>query len=121
METFIYIAFFVLFGLCGYLIYQNMQLARKIIEQNIAHKKSLAEAGNAITETLRVAFDNLKKNTTEHGKFNSKFVEHNSRIHRLEQHISRTAKNFDKRKMTADDDLAFSHQRTKNTTEDENE
>jgi len=114
MEALIYIAFFVLFVLYGYLVHQHALLKRKLEEHNALQKKALAEAGNAITETLRVAFDNLKKNTNEHGKFNSKFVEHNSRIHRLEQHTSRTAKNVDQRKITADDGIAFSQEITKN-------
>lgn len=104
----------------GYLVYRTVQLDRKIKEQDIAHKKALAEAGNAITETLRVAFDNLKKNSNEHGKLNSKLVEHNSRIHRLEQHISRTAKNFDQKK-TKSDDTVFSQRQMKDIIDDENE
>jgi hypothetical protein len=88
-------------------------------EQNSTHKKLLAEAGSAITETLKVAFENLKKNSNDHGKFNAKIVEYNSRIHRLEQHISRTAKNFDSRKMNTDDEISFSRRKIKDENENE--
>lgn len=89
MEALIYIAFFVLFVVCGYLWYKHIQLGRRLKEQDIDHKKALTDAGNAITDTLRVAFDNLKRNTGEHNKIHAKLTEHNSRIHRLEQNINR--------------------------------
>ena len=57
----------------------------KIIEQDGAHKRALATAGNAITDTLKVAFEQLKKNNSDHSKINSKTTELNSRLHRLEQ------------------------------------
>lgn len=121
MDIFIYTSFFILFAFCGYLLYIANKMQRKLKEQDEKHRKALLEAGNAITETLHVAFDSLKKNASDHNKLNSKIVEHNTRIHRLEQHISRTAKNFNQRKMTADDEVPFSRQKTNNTPEDENE
>ena len=64
----------------------------KIIEQDGAHKRALATAGNAITDTLKVAFEQLKKNNADHGKINSKLTECNSRIHRLEKNMNRSVK-----------------------------
>lgn len=90
METSIYIALFVLFVICGYLLYQHVQLERRVKEQDKAHKKALADAGSAITDTLKIAFDNLKKNSSEHNKVNNKLTEHTGRIHRLEQQFQRT-------------------------------
>jgi len=62
------------------------------------HRKKLIEAGNAITETLRVAFENIKRHGTEMNKISSKNTEHRSRIHRLEQitqqMVARTHKNI---------------------------
>ena len=41
--------------------YQIKKLNKQLLEQNESHKKALATAGNAITDTLKVAFDQLKK------------------------------------------------------------
>lgn len=56
------------------------------------HRKMIADAGMALTNTLKVAFDNLKRNNAEHNKINSKLTEYNSRIHRLEQHTNRSSR-----------------------------
>lgn len=101
METSIYIAFFVLFVICGFLLYQHVQLERRINEvdeQNKANKKALSDAGNAITETLRVAFDNLKRHNAEINKISNKHSEYQSRLHRLEhasqQMMAKNSKNI---------------------------
>lgn len=72
--------------------YQIKKLYQKLIEQDDAHKRALATAGNAITDTLKVAFEQLKKNNVDHSKINSKLTEHTSRIHRLEQNMNRSVK-----------------------------
>jgi hypothetical protein len=118
---FTYLLIFSLYAICGYLLHKQVKILRMLKEQDITHKKSLAEAGSAITETLKVAFDNLKKNSNDHNKFNTKIVEHNSRIHRVEQHISRTDKNFDNKKVKADDEVAFTRRKIKDGDENENE
>ena len=64
----------------------------KIIEQDGAHKRALATAGNAITDTLTVAFEQLKKNNSDHSKINSKTTELNSRLYRLEQQQIRSVR-----------------------------
>lgn len=81
----IYLALLSLYALCGYLIHRIIKLNRKINEQDLAHKKALAEAGNAITDTLRVAFDNIKRQGSEMSKITNKQSEYQSRLHRLEQ------------------------------------
>lgn len=43
------------------------------------------ESGNAITDTLKVAFENLKKTSNDQSKTNAKLAEYNSRLHRIEQ------------------------------------
>ena len=86
------IFFVAIFSLIGYLMYKISKLNQTIANDNENHKKALAEAGNAITETLRVAFDNLKRNNAEHGKINTKLNEHSSRIHRLEQQNNRNVR-----------------------------
>lgn len=85
MEALIYIAFFVLFITCGYLVYQHIHLEKKIKDQEKSQKKAIADAGNAITDTLRVAFDNIKRHGSEINKLSGKHTEYQSRIHRLEQ------------------------------------
>ena len=72
--------------------YQIKKLQQKIIEQDDAHKRALATAGNAIADTLKVAFEQLKKNNSDHAKINSKLTDYNSRIHRLEQNMNRSVK-----------------------------
>lgn len=91
------IFFVAIFSLIGYLMYKISKLNQTIANDNENHKKALAEAGNAITETLRVAFDNLKRNNAEHGKINTKLNEHSSRIHRLEQQNNRNVRDGLKR------------------------
>lgn len=109
MEYTIYVQLLIIYAIGGFLLLQHLHLKKKIKkemqEQDLAHKKSLAEAGNAITDTLKIAFDNLKKNANEHNKINGKITEHNSRIHRLEQNSSRTARELEKRDEIAEDDL----------------
>lgn len=78
-----------------------------------AHKKSLTEAGNAITDTLRIAFDNLKRNSGEHNKINTKLTEHNSRIHRLEQHINRKPQEIEKKPEYLDEDAKILRKKQK--------
>ena len=72
--------------------YQIKKLHQKFIQQDESHKKALSEAGNAITDTLKVAFEQLKKNSIDHSKINSKTTELSSRLHRLEQQQIRTTR-----------------------------
>ena len=72
--------------------YQIKKLQQKIIEQDGAHKRAIATAGNAITDTLKVAFEQLKKNNSDHSKINSKTTELNSRLYRLEQQQIRSVR-----------------------------
>lgn len=94
MEIFTYLLLLLLVGSNIFLLYKFYFIKKLIDKQGIDQKKQMAEAGSAITETLKVAFDNLKKNTSDHNKINNKITEHGSRIHRIEQHISRTSKEF---------------------------
>lgn len=64
--------------------YQIKKIHQKFIEQDESHKKALSEAGNAITDTLKVAFEQLKKNSVENNRTNNKITELNSKVHRLE-------------------------------------
>lgn len=85
------ILFVTLFSVSGYFVYEMFKLKKMLKRHNEEQKKALTEAGNAITDTLRVAFDNLKRNSADHNKINAKLTEHNSRIHRLEQFNNRNA------------------------------
>jgi len=66
-------------------------IEKRLVKSDEVHRNALKEAGNAITETLSVAFDNLKKHTTTIAKHNSVLSEHTKRIHRLEQQGQKTA------------------------------
>lgn len=100
MEALIYISFFILFGVCGYLMYQHVKLVRMLSEQDKNQKKALAEAGNAITDTLKVAFENIKRHGSEMNKLTSKYTETQSRIHRLEQTTQQIISRENKRTST---------------------
>ena len=50
----------------------------------------LSEAGAAITDTMKVAFDNLKKVSGSATKSQSKVSDHEARLHRLEQHLHKS-------------------------------
>ena len=51
---------------------------------------ALKEAGNALTDTLKIAFDSLKKLTSGQGKTHTKLTDVSGRLHRLEQHLQRS-------------------------------
>jgi len=51
----------------------------------------LSEAGNAITDTLKIAFENLKKVSGNITKAQGKISDHEARLHRLEQGTQRAA------------------------------
>ena len=75
--------------------YLYVQLKRRISEEFLKYNNRFAESGNAITDTLKIAFDQLKKNNTDHNKINSKLTEYSSKIHRLEQIHNRTYRDKD--------------------------
>jgi cell shape-determining protein MreC len=64
--------------------FQIKKIHQRFIEQDESHKTALSEAGNAITDTLKVAFEQLKKNSVENNRTNNKITELNSKVHRLE-------------------------------------
>ena len=104
MEIIVYIILFVLLSLDVYLIYKSYKLEKRLNTQAQDQKKQLVEAGNAITDTLKIAFDNLKRNSSDHNKINAKISEHNSRIHRLEQHENRSVKGLTQREEMMDNE-----------------
>lgn len=117
MDTLETILFTVMFSVSGYFIYEMFQLNKKMTKKIEEQKKALSDAGSAISDTLRVAFDNLKRNTAEHNKINAKLNEHNSRIHRLEQHNNRSIRDGLKRPNTIEretDDENYKREWTKN-------
>lgn len=81
-----------MFLYCCSVFYQINKIKKQLSQQDEQQKKALAEAGNAITDTIRVAFDNIKKNAADRSRINSKLTEHNSRIYRLEQNNNRLSR-----------------------------
>lgn len=51
---------------------------------------ALVEAGTALTDTLKIAFENIKKVSLANTKTQSKISDHAARIHRLEQHLQKS-------------------------------
>lgn len=92
----VYVILFLLLGLVSYLFYLNNKLNKLLKEQDVAHKKALVEAGNAITDTLKIAFDNIKQHNVKLDKLNNKHTEYQSRFHRLEQHLQQLLAKYNK-------------------------
>lgn len=92
MEIIVYILVCLCISLDVYVLYKIYKLDKKVENKTDGNNRQLAEAGNALTDTLKVAFDSLKKNSIEHTKINSKISDHNLRIHRLEQFQNRKVK-----------------------------
>lgn len=85
----VWIAITALGILWGISFYLYMQLKRRTAEEFKKYNVKFVESGNAITDTLRVAFDNIKKNTRSANQLQSPLTELKARVHRIEQHISR--------------------------------
>ena len=66
-------------------IYKIRPTQESFTESLKKQKMMFIESGNAITDTLKVAFENLKKISNDQSKTNAKLTEYNSRLHRLEQ------------------------------------
>ena len=92
----VYVILFLLLGLVSYLFYSSNKLNKLIKAQDVAHKKALAEAGTAITDTLKIAFDNIKQHNVKLDKLNNKHTEYQSRFHRLEQHLQQLLAKYNK-------------------------
>lgn len=69
-----------------YRLRRTEQALRTEIQKN---SKSLAEAGGAITDTLKVAFDNIKRTTHKQDKQTNELHQITNRIHRVEQQLQR--------------------------------
>jgi hypothetical protein len=89
---FLYVALFLLYGVAGYLLYRNVRLKRQLKEQDISHKRALAEAGNAIADTLKVAFENIKQHNAKINKLDKKLLECQTRFNRFEQYTVKNIK-----------------------------
>lgn len=88
------------------LFYLYLQLKRRVSEEFEKYNIKFVESGNAITDTLKVAFDNIKKTSTEQQRLNAKLREYNSKLHRVEQHQHRLASIGIKKGIDARDKLS---------------
>jgi ribosomal 50S subunit-associated protein YjgA (DUF615 family) len=79
-----------------YVSYKLYVLYKRLNKLEEGSKKQLNEAGNAIADTLRVVFDNLKRQGSKLDKLSSKYTEYQTRFHRLEQTTQRLLSNTDK-------------------------
>lgn len=79
----------ILAGIILFLVWRN---DKETIASAKKQETRLIEAGNAITDTLRVAFDNLKKISNTGSKTQTKINDHEARIRRLEQQLQRAGK-----------------------------
>ena len=74
--------FVILFTLLGLSIYEIFRLKNQLRKQSEDQKRLLADAGNAITDTLRTAFDNLKNINQKHERLNKSVKEIDTQIGR---------------------------------------
>lgn len=91
--TYFYILLVAVFIIELCLAYSCYKLYLTLKKMDKTHKTTVVENGNAITETLRIIFDNIKRQTSKVDKLSGKHTEYQSRFHRLEQHVQRLATN----------------------------
>jgi len=87
--TYFYILLVAVFIIELCLAYSCYKFYLMIKKMDKTHKTNIVENGNAITETLKIIFDNLKRQTSKLDKLSGKHTEYQSRFHRLEQHVQR--------------------------------
>jgi peptidoglycan hydrolase CwlO-like protein len=75
--------FVILFTLLGLSIYEIFRLKNQLIKQSEDQKRSLSEAGNAITDALRTIFSNIKNINQKHERLNKNVKEIDERLQRL--------------------------------------
>ena len=79
-----------LISLATTLLYYKLRRTEQALRDEIQkNNKSLVEAGNAITDTLKIVFDNLKRTTHKQDKQSKELNQITGRIHRAEQQIQR--------------------------------
>ncbi len=59
------------------------------MEEFKKYNNKFVESGNTITEALKTAFDNVKKNNNSINKIESSLTEQNARVHKIERLLSR--------------------------------
>lgn len=91
-----------LISLATTLLYYRLRRTEKALRDEIQkNNKSLAEAGNAITDTLKIAFDNLKRTTHKQDKQTNELNQITGRIHRVEQQLQRMKYSDESEKQTS--------------------
>ena len=96
MNYFVYITLFVILLVEIYISYKLYGLYKNLKKLEKESRQNLNEAGGAISDTLKVLFDNLKRQTSKLDKLNNKHTEYQSRFHRLEQTTQRILSKTDK-------------------------
>lgn len=71
------------------LFYRLIRTEKALREEIEKSNRSLADAGNAIADTLKVAFDGIKRLTTKQDKQVNENNQIIGRIHRIEQQLQR--------------------------------
>lgn len=79
-----------LISLATTLLYYKLRRTEQALRDELKkNNKSLVEAGNAITDTLKIIFDNLKRTTHKQDKQANELHQTTNRVHRVEQQIQR--------------------------------
>lgn len=96
MNHFVYITLFVILLGEIYVSYKLYGLYKQLKKLEKETRQDLNEAGGAISDTLKVLFDNLKRQNVKLDKISNKHTEYQSRFHRLEQTTQRILSKTDK-------------------------
>jgi NAD-dependent DNA ligase len=105
IEIILFVILFTALTLC---IYEIVRLKNQLRKQNEDQKRSLAEAGNAITDTLRTAFENIKNVNQKYERLNKNVKEIDTRLQGLIVHekklLRQGLKNVAKKEVSGDND-----------------
>lgn len=71
------------FIILGYLIYKVIILQKQIVQFDKEHRKLIADAGLALTETIKVAFDNIKQINQKHERLSTIVKDNKEKIQNI--------------------------------------
>lgn len=103
-----------LLSLATTMLYYRLRRTEKALRDEIQkNNKSLVEAGNAITDTLKVAFDNLKRVTHKQDKQTNEIHQTTNRVHRVEQQIQRMKYSDETSQQTSSEEIKNERRKSK--------
>lgn len=80
MDNNVYLFILALFIIAGLFHYKIIQLEKKLNESNAKRAKDLVDAGQALTDALKKAFDNIKTLNQKHERLSRSVKEIETRV-----------------------------------------